>query len=225
MTRTARITLQAVEDDLAKIRQSLLASDSPVAQARLMLLPRAQDAIRWRIRLDCGCSEEVVTWREGQEPKDRHRHVEHPQAEVPSVEIIKWAALDHIQRVVAQAPGARPVGRQMDFEADGDEPPEWCADDRELWDTIRRREPRSSMFWRATLACGHEREVISDLDWQPGDPPRLVSEERAREMDADLVAAFEAGHHGQAEIDRLRGWVSRRCPSPDTLQECWDCYF
>jgi hypothetical protein len=112
--------------------------------------------------------------------------------------------------------------REESFPPDPQEPPEWA--EPELWAKIRRDEPSTSAFWTVTLSCGHATDVVTDVDWKPDDGPQRVSEQRRREMLAE-VHAMEAGEGDVDDADHahFRHMVDDGWPRPQPEQRCWTC--
>jgi hypothetical protein len=60
------------------------------------------------------------------------------------------------------------------------------------------------------LACGHVETMVTDLDWVFGRPPHLVTEERSREMAAELETR-PVGDHARKQMCLVK---ARYPPSP-----------
>lgn len=60
---------------------------------RVLLLPRAEDQFRWRVELDCGCTQEVLTNGRDQLPDDRRYYDPLGQADLPVGQM--WCVTDH----------------------------------------------------------------------------------------------------------------------------------
>lgn len=184
--------------------------------------PDPDEYYRWRVQLDCGCINEVLTLGPDRRPDDTQwpdplcgtrlparqmlcTHEDSPPA--PYREIAAW--------------GDR---RELTFPADPAKPPDWA--DAETWAVLRHDEPHTSAFWTVTLSCGHVTEVpVSNLGWKPADGPSRVSADTLREMTTE----FEEFWVEQPDVQKPRerehtkrmlaeGWPS---PSPEHL--CYAC--
>ncbi|MFE3856795.1 hypothetical protein ACFXPN_37380 [Streptomyces griseorubiginosus] len=121
------------------------------------VIPDLTLVFRWRVQLDCDCVLEVLTRKDETPPHEGQwlerangsglppgqmicRHDDAPAA--PYRAISKW--------------GDR---REVTFPADPVEPRNNI--DPEVWSLLRHDEPRTSAFWKVTLACGHSQEAIA----------------------------------------------------------------
>jgi hypothetical protein len=190
----------------------------------LLLVPEADRQYRWRVQLDCGCVEEVLTNDEDRFPDERkfYDHVGH--AWLPPAEM--WCRTDHgspkpYRNIVEW------VEREIrEFPPDPEEDP-WGVG-AETWVKIRRTEPRSTAFWRVKLACGHYTDhVCTDVGWKPEDDPKLVTVQRAEEMRQECEKAW--AEHPDAwppegiERDHMRKMLELRWPRPEPEQDCFTC--
>jgi hypothetical protein len=182
--------------------------------------PDPDQFYRWRVQLDCGCIREVMTTDKTQLPTEQQwRDLVHGPR-LPVGQLIcahDEKAYGPYQRIVEW--GRR---REESFPPDPQEPPEWA--EPELWAKIRRDEPSTSAFWTVTLSCGHATDVVTDVDWKPDDGPQRVSEQRRREMLAE-IHAMEACEGDVDDADRahFRRMVDDGWPRPQPEQRCWSC--
>ncbi|WP_149183326.1 hypothetical protein [Streptomyces sp. TRM49041] len=186
------------------------------------MAPTPEKFYRWRVQLECGCVEEVLTYGKEKLPVEQQWHdlvhkVRLPAGQVlcfhddsppePYREIVEW--------------GER---KEVSFPADPVEPPDWM--DAKAWALIRYEEPRTSAFWTVTLSCGHATEVMApDLEWKPADGPQRASKMSLRRMKAAYEELWASDPDAQAESEREHtrrmladGWP---CPSPENL--CHTC--
>lgn len=214
--------LQEYEEEVRKLR-----SNVPTGQRILVdiFYPSPEKLYRWRFQLDCGCVRETLTYGDKKLPTDGQWTDGHgrplPVGQVfcvehkddrpaPYREIVKWG-----------------TSKLRDFEADPEEPADWCSD-KATWQQVRRKEPTTSAFWTVTLSCGHDDEVcVGDVDWKPGDAPRLVSRKRQAELRAESEEYY-ASHPPENERDKQerdhdQSYVEQRCPWPDPEHQCYSC--
>jgi len=196
-------------------------------------VPEPERPHRWRIRLSCGCIREVLTRGSGDQlyeafydPISR-RYL--PRGQVACCSDQTEAIHPyHFQQIVGW--GAR---RERTYPADPVEAPDYLADldtEHDLWAELRNAEPVTRAVWDVELACGHFGETSApSLDWQPGDGPQTVSNERAAAMTAkweELYATTPTSlyDNDEARAHRLRmlalGW-----PNPQPELDCWTCSY
>jgi hypothetical protein len=161
--------------------------------------PDPDEFYRWRVQLDCGCVNEVLTRGEEVTPIQRqfreyaygpalpigqmycHHDDSAPQ---PYRDIVEWR--NHAEKI---------------FPADPIEPQHRL--DAEIWAAIRHDEPRTCAVWTVTLSCGHVTEsVVTDLHWKPVDGPIRVSGERQQELSVEFEEWNESNPDGQSARER-----------------------
>ncbi|MGC4154459.1 MAG: hypothetical protein QM628_15475 [Propionicimonas sp.] len=189
-----------------------------------LLIPEAADMYRWRVRLECGCTHEVCTRREDQFPDERRWLDPVTRHRLPAGEF--WCPNDHpvprpYRRIVEWA------GREVtDFPADPEEPQHGL--DAETWAVQRRAEPHQAAFWTVQLECGHYTQQCTNVGWQPGDGPVLVSPERAAEIrrEFDNLWATDTAEglpQDDLERDHLRRMIDQKWPRPAPETSCYAC--
>src|SRR5262245_15213354 len=190
--------------------------------------PEPEQLYRWRVKLDCGDIQEV--WSRGEDAvPEGDRYCFHTESPLVYRRIEKWHS----------GPPDSPfwtAPEVHDFEADPVEPPdEFTSDDpeadrrlREHWARRRHTEPYQLKSWQTRLECGHTRRVpMRDLDWKPGDPPRLVLPEQAQ-RDKALARLEEYWAENPEETwsegrDHERRDIAAGMPDPDPEQDCHQC--
>ena len=157
------------------------------------------------MQLDCGCIREVLTHGEDDLPAEvqwpYNGHIPH---RVPKGQI--YCHHDQSAAAIVATPyraiaewGDR---REVTFPADAD-----------------HDESRTCAFWTVTLACGHDTEVSTDLEWRPADGPRRVSDARKAEMIAEVK-----GKRARTEVDKhIRRMIYDGWPMPQTEAWCFVC--
>jgi hypothetical protein len=182
--------------------------------------PDPEELYRWRIRLDCGCVEEVTTVGDDPVPPDK-----------------TWR---HPWRDVALAPGRyyhrhkqerllgpyRLITHWMSSEEyvqqpEPPEPPDWCADSPELWDQIRIKQIQAYAKWTVRLECGHLGKTLTEPGWQPGREPR-TNAERAETLRGELDAG-ELFSDEPVEREHWLRMIELGLPSPAPEVGCPEC--
>jgi hypothetical protein len=187
---------------------------------RDLFVPPPEEMFRWRVQLTCGCIHERLSRMDQTHPSKWQEREAVTQRRLPKGQVScrhddVWSEYQEIASW-GDAPKVREFGPDPIEPRDGIDPGTWVK--------IRRDEPHKAAFWPVELSCGHPADVIvSDLDWKPGDPPRLVSDERAAEMvtefDEDPTTFDEPRHPGWRE--HMRRMIELRMPSPQPEQDCW----
>lgn len=206
--RPGRAALQEYEEWRAALRQRLMKRD--LLALMPLYAPEPDRVYRWRIRLDCGCITEALTF--GNKHPAGQRRCEHDDDPLaPYRAISTW---DERREVV--------------LEADPVDPPSYWEDlDEALWEKMRHPEPRTCAFWRVTLACGHRTDAVAPgLSWQPADGPRLVPPKRLKEMieefeDHQSEPRTEA--HGKVLDEHTARMLNQGWPSPQPETSCFEC--
>lgn len=191
-----------------------------------LLLPDPQKLYRWKVELECGHVDELLTSGPDRFPDERAHRDNLTQTDLKVGEM--WCGdKSHWE-------DARPYrdirdwvsSKVVDFEADPVQPKDgW---DPETWKVIRHDKPMSSRFWRVRLACGHHHDhVVTDVDWTPDRGPKLATAKRAREMKAEMEEYWatdpEASPTCQIERAHLRKMIELRWPTPTPEQACCAC--
>lgn len=190
---------------------------------RDLLIPPPEEMFRWRVQLDCGCIHERLSCRDQIHPAEWQENDAVTQRRLPKGQMScrhgddVWSEYQEISSW-SDVPEVREFGPDPIEPRDGIDP--------ETWAKICRDEAREVAFWPVELSCGHPADVVvSDLDWKPGDPPHLVSDERAAEMlaefDDDPTTFDEPRHPGWREY--VRRMIELRWPSPQPEQDCRIC--
>ncbi|MFE6397514.1 hypothetical protein [Streptomyces alboflavus] len=215
--RLRKDVLREVEEANAKLRERLPSALWP------LMVTQAEQHYRWRVQLDCGCIEEVLTLGEERIPSERQwRGPEH-----------EWLQKGQMLCVHDDAPPApyRDIvewgeRREVNFPADPVEPDDGM--DPETWAVLRRDEPHTSAFWKVTLTCGHITDSIApELGWKPEDGPRLGSVKRVAEMTKECEEYWASNPTEQAprERDHMRRMLAQRWPRPQPECICYTCSF
>ncbi|KIZ14885.1 hypothetical protein [Streptomyces natalensis] len=188
-----------------------------------LLVPEAKECYRWRVQLDCGCINEVLTLGEECLPSDR-------QWRGPECEWLQKGQMLCVHDDAPPAPyrdivewGER---RKRTFPADPAEPRDGI--DPETWALIRHDEPHTSAFWKVKLACGHITDVIApDLEWKPEEGPHRCSAKRVAEMTKEFEEFWASNPTGHAprEHDHMRRMLSQGWPSPEPECLCYTCCY
>ena len=191
-----------------------------------LLLPDPTKLYRWKVELECGHVDEVLTSGPNRFPDERLyrdnltqtdlnagemwcRDKSHWEEPKPYRDIREWVS-----------------SKVVDFEADPIEPKDgW---DPDTWRIIRHDKPTSSRFWRVLLACGHHYDhVVTDVDWTPDSGPKTATVKRAREMKAEMEEYWatdpEASSKCQVERAHMRKMIELRWPRPTPEQACCAC--
>lgn len=177
--RPRRDALDEVEAYIAERRTRI----DPVLAS--LFLPDPRKLYRWKVELECGHVDEVLTIGPDRFPDERRCHDNLTQTNLNVGEM--WCRdkshWDEPQpyRDIREWVSSKVV----DFEADPIEPKDgW---DAETWKVIRHDRPTSSRFWRVLLACGHHYDhVVTDVEWAPDRGPKRATVRRAREMKAEM---------------------------------------
>ncbi|MGD3108962.1 hypothetical protein [Streptomyces sp. YGL11-2] len=185
----------------------------------MLIVPEAEQCYRWRVQLDCGCINEVIT--RGKECLPSERQWRGPECE--------WLQRGQVLCVHGDAPPARYQNivewgerRERTFPADPVEPRGGV--DPRTWALIRHGEPHTRAFWKVTLACGHVTDVIApELSWKPEDGPRLCRAERVEEMTKEFEEYWASNPTGQDHREHMRRMLSQGWPSPEPECLCYTC--
>ena len=191
-----------------------------------LMEPKAEDIIRWKVELECGCVDELFLDRH-QVPEETLQFDPFSDARLPAHERLCG---DESHRQARVAPYRTIVAwharRTVDYPDDPVTPPAgW---DPDVWKVIRKP-ARTCAFFDVELSCGHHTSVpVRDLDWRPGDPHSpSVTHERAQEMLEELEECWgddpEPGPQEVIDREWWRRWLSRRCPRPDLEATCCLC--
>lgn len=213
--KSRKEALREFEEANAELRERL------PSVLRALMVPEAEPCYRWRVQLDCGCINEVLTLGKERLPSERqwrgpewewlqngqmlccHEHA--PPAEYR--DIVEW--------------GER---RERTFPADPVEPRHGM--DPQTWALIRHDEPHTSAFWKVTLTCGHTTDIVApELRWKPEDGPRRCSAKRVKEMTKECEEFWASNPTGQdsRERDHMRRMLSQGWPSPGPECLCYTC--
>lgn len=211
--------LREFEESVADLRRRMEPAFWP------LFIPKAEDMFRWRVKLECGCVDEVLTHGEDRYPDQGSSTDPLSGYRLPVGEY--WCRSDH------EAP--KPygdilewVGRKVrEFPPDPEEPQHGV--DPETWAKIRHTEPHSSAFWTVKLSCGHFTDsVVLDVEWQPEDGPRLVTTTRLAEMRRDFnehwASEVATGWPEEGpERDHIRKMLDLGWPRPEPEEDCYAC--
>jgi hypothetical protein len=182
--------------------------------------PDPEEFYRWRVQLDCGCVEDLMTRGDKRLPDEQQGLDRVHQAWLPVGEMLCRGQHDNPPspyREIAEW-GDR---REVSFPPDPVEPPDWVSDP-DVWTTIRREEAHTSAFWKVTLSCGHATEVVTDLEWKPEDGPRLTSPERLREMQAEWDER-PGDDDDPVEHEHMTRMLAAGFPQPQPEHRCFTC--
>lgn len=187
----------------------------------MLIAPKAEQCYRWRVQLDCGCVNEVMTRGKECLPGERQwRGPEHEWLQKGQMLCIHDDAPPALHQKIVEW-GER---RECTFPADPVEPRHGV--DRQTWALIRHDEPHASAFWKVTLTCGHVTDVIApDLEWKPDDGARRCSAKRVAEMTKEFEEFWASNSTGQddRERDHMRRMLSQGWPSPEPECLCYTC--
>lgn len=218
--RPRREVLAEVEKYATDLRSRL----DPVLH--FLYVPDPRKLYRWKVELECGHINELLTHGPEDYP-DEHQHRDPVHRTFLNPGEMWCRDEGHGNEPRSYADITDWVSSEVkEFPADPVEPRDgW---EPELWKVVRHDEPHSSRFWRVGLACGHEHEhVVTDVDWNPDDGPKLVTAERAEEMRIEMEEywASKPATTVQEELKRehCRKMVSLRLPRPEPELECWTC--
>ncbi|MFI0734154.1 hypothetical protein ACH4S9_34925 [Streptomyces sp. NPDC021225] len=207
--------MREFEESNAKLRERL----PPTLGA--LLVPEAGQCYRWRVQLDCGCIDEVLTLGEESLPIDRQwRGPEYERLQKRQMLCVHDDAPPAQYRDIVEW-GER---REVTFPADPVEPRGGM--DPHTWALIRHDEPHASAFWKVTLACGHITDVIApELQWKPEGGPRLCRAERVEEMTKEFeeYCASTPTALDHREQGHMRRMLSQGWPSPEPECLCYTC--
>ena len=184
--------------------------------------PDPEEFYRWRVQLECGCVEEVLTYGKEKLPAERQWYDLVHDARLPAGQILCHhddAAPAPYREIVEW--GER---REVSFPADPVEPPDYVS--AETWAVIRHDEPHTSAFWKVTLSCGHVTEVpVLDLGWKPADGPRRLEAKRIKEITADFEEMWELRPDLQDERERahIKRMLADGWPTPEPEEDCHTC--
>ena len=218
--RPRREVLDEVEAYVAERRQHI----DPVLAS--LLLPDPRKLYRWKVELECGHVDEVLTIGPDRFPDERRYHDNLTQTNLNAGEM--WCRdKSHWEEPKPYRDIREWVSSKVvDFEADPIEPKDgW---DPDTWKIIRHDKPTSSRFWRVLLACGHHYDhVVTDVDWTPDSGPKTATVKRAREMKAEMEEYWatdpEASPKCQIERAHMRKMIELRWPRPTPEQACCAC--
>ena len=191
-----------------------------------LLLPDPQKLYRWKVELECGHVDDVMTSGPDRFPDERPYRDNLTQTDLNAGEMwcgdkSHWEELRPYRDIRDWV-----SSKVVDFEADPVEPQDgW---DTETWKVIRHDKPTSSRFWRVRLACGHHHDhVVTDVDWTPDRGPKLATAKRAREMKTEMEEYWatdpEASPKCQVERAHMRKMIELRWPMPAPEQACCAC--
>lgn len=216
-SRPREEVLQKVNDERAQMRAGM-----PSALWS-MFIPDVDGLYRWRVQLECGCVTEVITRGDQRFPDGRVYDDPVGRASLPHGELRCPAdhqtprqyreIVEYLERTVRDSP-PNPV----------DDP--WGVGE-EVWAKIRCAEPRTYAVWRVKFDCGHHTDQVSDLDWNPGDSPKLATIKRTNEMVQELEEYWAAepaeSRTEEADRDHTRRMLQLRWPRPEPEQGCFTC--
>ncbi|MBC9714312.1 hypothetical protein H9Y04_17265 [Streptomyces sp. TRM66268-LWL] len=215
--RPRKEVLRKVEEANAELRERLPSALWP------LMVTEAEQYYRWRVQLDCGCVDEVLTLGEERLPSERQwRGPEHEWLQKGQMVCVHDDAPPAPYRDIAEW-GER---REVTFPADPVEPDDGM--DPQTWAVLRHDEPHTSAFWKVTLACGHITDTIApDLGWKPEDGPRLCSVKRVAEMTKEWEEYWASNPTEQSprEREHMRRMLSQRWPTPEPECRCYTCCF
>lgn len=215
--RPGKKVLEEFSESVQQMRRTIKPAFWP------LFILEADDMYRWRVQLDCGCIDEVLTRGQGSLPADRQCQDPVGQAWLPAGEV--WCRTSHETPSPYREIVEWVSVEVKEFPADPEDAPNWL--DPETWAVIRHPEPHSSAFWRVQLTCGHYTDVPTDLEWRPEDGPRLVTTERAAEMLREFEefwASPEAdGQDDDIERQHRRQMLELRWPRPEPDKRCYTC--
>jgi hypothetical protein len=188
-----------------------------------LLVSPPEEVFRWRAQLDCGCIHERLSRRDQTHPSEWQEHDVVTQRRLPKGQM-SCRHYDDVWSEYREIASWGDAPQVREFEPDPIEPRTGIGPD--TWAKIRRDEPHKAAFWPVELSCGHPADVVmSDLNWKPGDPPRLVSHERAAEMLAKFdedPTTFDEPRHPESR-EHMRRMIELRWPSPQPEQDCRIC--
>lgn len=141
-----------------------------------LFVPEAKNMLRWRVRLECGCTHEVFTHGEDEFPDDRSHLDPITRCRLPAGEY--WCPSD-LPRCPTATSSSGLTGKSRSSQPDAEEPDyDWM--DAETWAKIRKPRPHSSAFWKVKLDCGHHQQVCTDVDWKPEMSPSCCPRSASR---------------------------------------------
>lgn len=159
-----------------------------------LLIAKAEDMFRWRVMLECGCVDEVLTLGQDRYPDQGSSTDPLSGYRLPVGQY--WCRSDHetpkpFRDIVEW------VRRKVrEFPPDPEEPQHGL--DPETWAKIRHPEPHSSAFWTVRLSCGHFTDsVVTDVEWKPEVGPKFVTKKRLAEMRHDFNEHWASGEAPQ----------------------------
>ncbi|WP_155981262.1 hypothetical protein [Nocardia sp. BMG111209] len=190
-------------------------------------MSKAEDLVRWRVRLDCGCVKELLLHGDMHSPLE----VVWPSSiltdgdlQLGEIEHVHKGTTDSYRETIEWG-----ESRTVDRPADAVEPPHYLSGEPDFWAKTRHPEPRTIALWSATLECGHHTEVpVEDVDWRPSDGPviTLTDEERqSRLPDFDQLVAEASTESLRVIYEHVRRMVAAGLPEPAPERRCGTCRY
>lgn len=188
-------------------------------------IPKAEDMFRWRVMLECGCVDEVLTRGHDRYPDQGSSTDPLSGYRLPVGQY--WCRSDH-ETPKPYRDIVEWVRRKVrEFPPDPEEPQHGL--DPETWAKIRHTEPHSSAFWTVRLSCGHFTDsVVTDVEWKPEDGPKFVTKKRLAEMRRDFNEHWASGDAPQwpeegPRRDHFRKMLDLGWPRPEPEEDCFAC--
>lgn len=190
-----------------------------------LFIPKAEDMYRWRIKLECGHVEEVLTHGKDRYPDQRGDTDPLSGHRLPAGE--HWCRGDHRTPKPYRDIAEWVDQKVREFPPDPEEPQHGL--DPDLWAKIRHTEPHASAFWTVRLSCGHFTDsVVLDIGWKPENGPKLLTKKRLAEIRRDFdehwaTEGFTGWPEEGPERDHVRKMLDLGWPRPEPEKDCYSC--